>query len=99
MKTTIYEIQDKYPDVKQSETRLVRATNKAQALRFLAASMFAIRVSNQESLARLIIDGVKIEDATVEPAATATADPQPAVEAIHAGGVPTPAWANRARTA
>jgi hypothetical protein len=41
--------------------RLVRATNRAQALSHVAQSTFNIRVAGQEELVTLLGEGVKVE--------------------------------------
>jgi hypothetical protein len=63
--TRIYAVQ-KTDDA--STTRLVRAPNAAQALRFVAADTFAVEVPTQDQLFALAAAGVKIEEATKEPA-------------------------------
>ena len=44
--------------------RLVRATNKAQALRFVAEPQFLVEVASQDSLIDHVKAGVEVEDAT-----------------------------------
>lgn len=52
-------------------TRLVRATNQAQALRHAVQSVFDVSVASQDDLVSLIASGTVVETAGEEPAPTA----------------------------
>lgn len=65
MSTRIYSVEG--PD----EFRLVKASTKQAALRHVAASRYKIDVANQETLVGAIQDGVQVEVAGEEPAASA----------------------------
>lgn len=45
-------------------TRLVKATNQAQALRHVARDRFDVRVASALEVADLMASGVKVQDAT-----------------------------------
>jgi hypothetical protein len=47
-------------------TRLVRAINQAQALRFVASDVFTVAVAKQDQLIELVGDGTKVEIAKDE---------------------------------
>lgn len=47
----------------KKEQRLVRAATQAQALRHVARQEFKIEVPAQEDFAKVLIAGIKIEDA------------------------------------
>lgn len=47
--------------------RLVRANNKAQALRFVAEAEFSVVLADQEILINALGAGAKVEDATKTP--------------------------------
>lgn len=76
MKTTIYEVHDARAN--PAQTRLVRAANRSQALRHVAQDSFAVSIATQNSLVFLIERGVKVEDASVDPAPAAN---EPAAQA------------------
>ena len=44
------------------EPRLVRASNRQQALSHVAKSMLVVTLASQESLVDLVANGVKVED-------------------------------------
>lgn len=44
------------------EPRLVRATNRQQALSHVAKSMLTVTLASQEDLVSLIAEGAKVED-------------------------------------
>lgn len=53
---------------KEGETsRLVKATNQAQALRYVARHTFTVAVASAVQVGELMAAGAKIEDATKEP--------------------------------
>lgn len=47
-----------------SKPRVVEADNRAQALRFIAENTFDISTGNATEVARLMADGVQLENAT-----------------------------------
>lgn len=47
-----------------SKVRVIEADSRAQALRFVAENCFEISTGNATEVARLMADGVKLEDAT-----------------------------------
>ena len=51
--------------------RLVEANTKNAALRHVAQELFTVTVANQKTLVAAMQDGVKVEQASAEPAATA----------------------------
>lgn len=51
-----------------TSVRLVRAQNASQAVRHVAEGMITAEVASQESLVRLIGQGMKVEDAGEEVA-------------------------------
>lgn len=57
----IYTVSNKKAEAGQSP-RLVRASNKAQALRHVAEE-FEVESASQESLVKFLSEGVKVEDA------------------------------------
>jgi len=71
MSTRIYVVHDTRANPQQQ--RLVRATNRSQALRFVAQDAFAVDVAGQNALVHLLSNGVAIEDATAEPEMEAAA--------------------------
>lgn len=54
-----------------TRNRLVRASNRAQALRHVAQDAFAVDVASQNTLVHLLSHGVPVEDAGADPAAEA----------------------------
>lgn len=62
----IYTVASKKAEAGQNP-RLVRASNRAQALRHVAED-FEVEVPSQEALVKCISAGVKVEDAGAEPA-------------------------------
>lgn len=63
-------IADVDADTGQAFTRLVRASNAAQALRHVATDTLVVAVASQDDLVELIEAGVKVEAASVQPVAT-----------------------------
>jgi hypothetical protein len=63
--TRIYAVRKRLPRVGEpaTETRLVRAPNAAQALRFVAADTLTVAVAGQDDLVELVAGGVKVEEA------------------------------------
>lgn len=57
--TRLYEVND----TKAATTRLIEATNPAQAMRHIAASRFTVEVPNTLRVAELMQAGVKVEKA------------------------------------
>jgi len=49
--------------------RLVEANTKNAALRHVAQELFTVEVANQKTLVAAMQDGVKVEQASAEPAA------------------------------
>lgn len=47
-----------------SKVRVIEADNRAQALRFVAENTFEISTGSAAEVARLMADGVALEDAT-----------------------------------
>jgi serine protease inhibitor len=69
MSTRIYAVQSA-----DEEFRLVRATTKQAALRFVAERRYSIDVANQDTLVGAMEAGVKVEDATAVPTTMETAE-------------------------
>lgn len=67
MSTRIYLV----TDTETNKHRLIRATNQAQAVNFVARSRFDVEVAGQDDLVSLVAAGVAVEVATQqqEPAA------------------------------
>ena len=59
-----------YAVAKKDETAFVKATNQAQALRFVARNTYAVSVASSVSVADHMTKGGKILDATVTPTET-----------------------------
>ena len=61
--TRLYIVKKRLPRVGEpmSETRLVRAANQSQALRFVAADTLVVSIAAQDDLVELIQSGVKVE--------------------------------------
>ncbi len=60
MTTRIYVVHDTRAN--PSKPRLVRAVNRAQALRHVAEDAFSIDVASQNSLVFLLGNGIEVED-------------------------------------
>lgn len=67
MTTRIYVITDTIDQ--PIKHRLVRATNRAQALQYVARNAFAVDVAGQQALVDLLGEGVAVEDAGEDAAA------------------------------
>jgi hypothetical protein len=59
-KTNIYLVNGQLGET--VEPRLVRATNRQQALSHVAKSMLTVTLASQEDLVSLIAEGVRVED-------------------------------------
>lgn len=70
MSTRIYKVSSgKY-------VRLVRASNQHQALRHVATDVYTTRVATQNDIVECMQLGLKVEDASSEPAGEAGGDAQ-----------------------
>ena len=65
MTSRIYAVQG--PDA----FRLIEAPNKAAALRYVARNILTVTVASQRDLVNAMQDGIKIEQASKEPATAA----------------------------
>ena len=62
MNTRIYLV----TDIETNKHRLIRASNQAQAVNFVARSRFDVEVAGQDDLVSLVAAGVGVELATQE---------------------------------
>ena len=49
-------------DTETKSQRLIRASNRAEAVRFASRSRFSVEAASQDDLVNLLPNGVKIED-------------------------------------
>ena len=78
MTTRIYLV----TDTETNKHRLIRASNQAQAIKYVASTRFDIEVAGQDDLVSLLTHGIPVELATGQ----ATADMFEEAAVVNAGG-------------